>query len=98
MNNRNKQQNNTKEDAKKASSLVIRKCCACGKISDRNDFIRILREYNSGEYIITPNNMQFGRSIYLCKNTDCLKIAIKKKRLKNLSNEQISFLKQELSR
>ncbi len=86
------------EDAKSASSCVMRKCCACGKISDRNDFIRILREHNSGEYIIVPNNKQFGRSIYLCKNPDCLKTAIKKKRLKNLSCEQISFLKQELSR
>ena len=92
-NNSENLNNNTQEDAKSASSCVMRKCCACGKISDRNDFIRILREHNSGEYIINPNNMQFGRSIYLCKNADCLKIAIKKKRLKNLSEEQLENLK-----
>ena len=84
------------EDASTASSCIMRKCCACGKIANRSEFIRILHEHNSGEYIINPNNKQFGRSIYLCKNPDCLKIAIKKKRLKNLKNEQLNFIKDEL--
>ena len=86
--------NKQQEDATNASSCVMRKCCACGKISDRNNFIRILREHNSGKYLINPNNKQFGRSIYLCKNESCLKTAIKKKRLKNLTDEQLELLKE----
>ena len=85
-----------KEDAKKASSSVLRKCCACGKITDKNDLIRVLCEHTSGEYIINPNNKQFGRSFYICKSIECLKLAIKKKRLKVLSEEQIETLKKLL--
>ena len=88
--------NNSQEDAKNASSCVLRKCCACGKNADRKEFVRILHEHSSGEYIINPNNKQFGRSIYICKNPECLKIAIKKKRLKNLSDEQLNLIKDML--
>lgn len=85
---------NSWEDAKTASSPVLRKCCACGKIADRNGFIRILQEHGSGNIIINPNSKQFGRSTYLCKSHECLKLAKKKKRLKGLSEEQ--FLELEM--
>ena len=97
MNNKEQKIHNTnREDAKKASSSVMRKCCACGKIADRKDFVRILHDYKTGEYIINPTNFQFGRSIYLCKNSDCLKIAQKKTRLKSLSDEQVDLLKKSI--
>ncbi len=85
----NNQTNISPEDAKMASSGILRKCCACGKISDRNDFIRILHDHKTGEYIINPDNKHFGRSMYLCKNKECLKLANKKKRLRVLSEEQL---------
>ncbi|MCR4881098.1 MAG: YlxR family protein [bacterium] len=97
MNNKtNNIVNNYEEDAKKASSSIMRKCCACGKIADRKDFIRILRNHKTGEYIISPDNKQFGRSIYICKCNECLKSAIKKKRLKALSEEQIEQIKAKI--
>ena len=95
MKNNSKQNHNTqKEDVKNTSSSVMRKCCACGKITDRKDFIRIMRDYKTGKMIINPNNMQFGRSFYLCKTEECIKLAIKKKRLKSLSEKQLEKIKE----
>jgi len=78
-------------------SVVFRKCCACGKILDRQNLIRILKEAKTGKIIINPNNKQFGRSNYICKSEECLKLAIKKKRLKFLSEEEIGKLKNIIS-
>ena len=91
-NNPNNIGDNIVEDANKASSTVMRKCCACGKIIDRRELLRIMRDSKTGEVIINPGTKQFGRSIYLCKNSECLKLAQKKKRLKNLSDEQVEIL------
>lgn len=93
MNNFKNENLNTEEDVSKASSSILRKCCACGKIADRNGFIRILRDFKTGDVILNPNNFQFGRSIYICKNSDCLKLASKKKKLKFLSETQLEELK-----
>ena len=91
-NNPNNIGDNIVEDAKKASSTVMRKCCACGKITDRSELIRIMQDFQTGEMIINPDRKHFGRSVYLCQNSECLKLAQKKKRLKNLSNEQVELL------
>ena len=69
--------------------VVLRKCTACGKITDRKDLIRILKNYKTSQIIINPNPNEFGRSTYICRNPECLKNAIKKKRLKNLTPENI---------
>ena len=91
-NNSEKKQNIIAEDAQKASSAVLRKCVACGKIAQRDEFIRILTDYKTGKVIINPNNKEFGRSSYICKNIECLKLSIKKKRLKTLSDEDFNII------
>jgi predicted RNA-binding protein YlxR (DUF448 family) len=63
----------------KKSSL--RKCVGCGIIKEKSKFIRIMNVHNSDEVIIEPTSRYFGRSSYLCYNRDCLKNAVKKKRL-----------------
>ena len=99
LSNNNSDKNlNSMEGTTKVPSIVLRKCCACGKIIDRNELIRILKEHKTGEIIIAPNNKQFGRSIYLCKNEECLKTAIKKKRLKHLSENEIEILRNEIQK
>ena len=84
--------NNTITEGNKKPSVILRKCCACGKIVDRNELVRILKEHKTSEIIIEPNNKQFGRSMYLCKSEECLKLALKKKRLKSLSEENLNKL------
>jgi uncharacterized protein len=63
----------------KKSSL--RKCVGCGETKEKKELIRIMSLHDSGEVIIEPNSRHFGRSSYLCYNKECLKNAIKKKRL-----------------
>ena len=91
-NNSNNSYNCT-EGTKKVPSCVLRKCCACGKIIDRTNLIKILKDHKTGDIIINPNSKTFGRSIYLCKTEECLKLAIKKKRLKHLPENIIDNLK-----
>ena len=88
--------NNKPEGTNKVPSVILRKCCACGKVADRSEFIRILKDSTTGDIIVNPTNMQFGRSMYLCKNEECFKIAMKKKRFKNLSEDDIAVIKQSV--
>ena len=43
--------------------------------------IKITKEYNSGNTVINPNSLTFGRSAYLCYNQSCIETALKKNRL-----------------
>lgn len=78
-------QNNQKRGADaplfEAKKTPERKCIGCNQTFERDQLLRILKEHNTGKIIINPNNKTFGRSAYLCHNKECLKIALKKKRL-----------------
>ena len=85
-------QNNDKqgEDVQSSPSALKRKCIACNGLFERNRLIRIMSEYKSKEIIINPDNKTFGRSAYICKNNECLKIADKKKRFSKVLKTNIS--------
>ena len=56
----------------------MRKCIGCQTNHDRNSMIRIMQKFDTKELILFPTNKDFGRSIYICKNTECIKKALKK--------------------
>ena len=56
----------------------IRKCIGCQKNFERAQLFRILKDYQSGKIILNPTNKDFGRSVYLCKNSECIEKAFKK--------------------
>lgn len=58
---------------------VIRKCQGCGKIFDRESLIKIT--LSSGKVYINPSSKILGRSVYICKDVNCIKNFIKKKRI-----------------
>lgn len=60
---------------------IERKCQGCLKLFNRDELIKITKLPN-GTLKINPNSKELGRSVYLCKNPECLKIFIKKKKLK----------------
>ncbi len=60
---------------------VLRKCQACLKIKDRNEMIKITKLPN-GTLKVNPSSKELGRSVYVCKNPECVKVFIKKKKLK----------------
>lgn len=61
--------------------IVKRKCATCGEIKDRSEFIKITRVCDNGEIVVEPDSNTFGRSVYLCKNENCIKGAFKKDRI-----------------
>lgn len=64
--------------------IINRKCAACSKIQDRNNMVRIMKKHGSNEVFINPDNKTFGRSVYICKNGECLKKVLKKNKISKI--------------
>lgn len=62
---------------------IIRKCAACNTLKSRDNFIKITVN-KSKEIKIMPDSKFFGRSVYICKNNDCIKNILKKGRIYKL--------------
>lgn len=77
-----KQKNNLieGEEEKSSPSALKRKCVSCNELFERSQLIRVMCEHESKKIIINPDNKTFGRSAYICKKPECLKIACKKNR------------------
>ena len=59
----------------------IRLCQSCRKKINRDELIKITK-INDETLKINPKSSELGRSLYVCKNLDCIKNLIKKKRIK----------------
>ncbi len=59
---------------------VGRKCQGCGEIFEPEGLFKITRDI-AGDVKLNPPSSFVGRSCYICKNPECVKIAIKKKRI-----------------
>ena len=79
---------------------ILRKCQGCLKLISRDELIKITKLQN-GELKINPNSKELGRSVYVCKNPECIKIFIKKKKLKTALKanniEEIARIEAELN-
>ncbi len=74
---------------------IKRKCLACNKLFNREDLIKITK-LSDNTIKINPSSKEIGRSVYVCKNSDCIKNFLKKKRIRNLKCEnQNEILKTE---
>ena len=69
---------------------AFRKCVGCGQLREKSELIRITKLHDTCEIVIEPDSKHFGRSSYLCYNKECLKNAIKKKRLQKTLKKEIS--------
>lgn len=72
-----------------------RKCIGCQNIFDRNYMFRIMKKSDTQEIILNPSNKDFGRSIYICKNPQCIEKAFKRKNntyLKSLTPEKLKSM------
>ena len=81
---------------------ILRKCQGCLKLINRDELIKITK-LPDGTLKINPNSKELGRSVYVCKNPECIKNFIKKKRLKNslkssniIENEKVETYLKEL--
>lgn len=77
----------------------IRLCQSCRKKTNRDELIKITK-INDETLKINPKSFELGRSLYVCKNLDCIKNLIKKKRIKSalkFSNQnEIERIEKEL--
>ena len=65
-----------------------RTCMGCNIKKDKKDLIRIVKN-KDGEINIDKTGKMQGRGAYLCNNIECLKTAIKTKRLEKVFEQQI---------
>ena len=59
----------------------LRRCAACRRVAPRTDFLRLIRQYDSGEVRIGRG---MGRSAYLCPTQRCVERMRKKNRLRHV--------------
>jgi len=86
---------------KKEKKAIIRRCASCKIEFDREELIKITK-LNDGTLKINPALKELGRSLYVCKNPECIKVLIKKKRLKTglkcSNNLEIERVERELTK
>ena len=61
-----------------------RMCIICREYKDKNELLRYTRNYQTGEISENNNDLIQGRSVYICKDGDCLNIALKKQRIETV--------------
>lgn len=62
-----------------AKKIPVRQCIGCGEMKNKKDMMRILR--TPEEIILDLTGKKNGRGAYLCKQSECLKLARKNKGL-----------------
>ena len=58
----------------------VRKCVACQGRFPKGELLRIVKS-KDGSIVLDTSGKADGRGAYLCKNTKCLELCIKKNRL-----------------
>ena len=71
----------------------MRQCISCKQQFLRETLIRILKESKTGNLILEPDKYKDGRSIYLCKNQECVNAFQANKRYKTKTEYQEIFKK-----
>ena len=79
-------QNNQGERIKR---IPQRKCVGCGTVKNKSELIRVVRSPEN-EISIDGKGKKSGRGAYLCRDSECLKKAIKSKRLDKNLNVKVS--------
>ena len=73
----------------KIRKVPQRKCLGCMESFPKKELVRIVRLPN-GTVELDLTGKKSGRGAYICKNSACLKKAIKSKRIKNNLEVEIS--------
>lgn len=60
--------------------IPVRQCIGCGEMKNKKDMMRILRTPEE-EIVLDLTGKKNGRGAYLCKQSECLKLARKNKGL-----------------
>ncbi|OOB78914.1 MAG: nucleic acid-binding protein [Epulopiscium sp. Nuni2H_MBin003] len=69
--------------------VPLRKCTGCTNMKDKKELIRVVKN-TQGEYSIDFSGKQAGRGAYICKDYNCLKLAIKNRGLERSFKSAVS--------
>ena len=63
-----------------AKKIPLRQCIGCGEMKGKKDMMRVLKTAE-GDICLDVTGKKNGRGAYVCKTSDCLKLARKSKGL-----------------
>lgn len=72
-----------------------RQCVICREFKDKSDLIRFTKDFQTQNIEINDENEFTGRSAYICKEGECLAIAIKKQVVEKKLKAKFSLKVQE---
>ena len=72
-----------------AKKIPQRQCVGCGQSKNKNELIRILKT-NDNEIVIDTTGKKNGRGAYICPDSECLLMAVKRKGLERSFKMSIS--------
>ena len=64
----------------KPKKIPMRMCVGCREMKEKRELLRIVRT-PEGETVLDPTGKRSGRGAYVCRQTECLKRAIRQKQL-----------------
>lgn len=73
----------------KSDRKFLRQCVCCKQYKDKQELIRITKDYKTAEIAINNDNSVTGRSLYVCKNEECVANLLKKKRIEHILSAEI---------
>ena len=71
----------------------MRKCLGCMESKNKDSLIRIA--WYEGKLTVDPTGKAKGRGVYLCKNSECIETARKKKAIQRTLHIEISGEEEE---
>lgn len=74
---------------KKVKKIPQRKCIVCQDRDSKKELMRIVKN-KEGEIFLDPSGWANGRGAYICKDSECLKKAIKTKALNRAFKVEVS--------
>lgn len=82
--------------------IPMRMCVGCRQMKEKKDMIRVLRT-QKGEFCIDITGKKNGRGAYVCKNPQCLQMAVKNHGLErsfkmSIPKETAVLLEKEMER
>lgn len=69
----------------------LRKCIGCDQFKKKIELIRIMKENITTDIIVNPSTKTFGRSVYICNDSNCVENAFKKMKISKFLKKKVDL-------
>lgn len=73
----------------KKDRKFLRQCGVCKEYKPKNELIRLTKDYKTEKISVNNDNSVNGRSLYICKNEECVAKFLKNKKSLNSLNAKV---------